>query len=79
MNTLVVGSFLDNEGSGLYKLQSSCNHSCDPNASASFPNNSFQLVMKALKPIKAGEEILISYLDECSLSRSRHSRIKMLR
>ena len=30
------------------------------------------------RDIPAGEEILISYLNECELERSRHSRYKML-
>ncbi|XP_076044541.1 SET and MYND domain containing, class 5 isoform X2 [Oratosquilla oratoria] len=74
-----AGGFLNNEGSGLYPLQSSCNHSCSPNAMPTFPYNNFQLVMTAVKDINVGEEICVSYLDECNLVRSRHSRIKMLR
>lgn len=34
-----VGDFLNNEGVALYKFQSCCNHSCDPNAAAKFMNN----------------------------------------
>ncbi|XP_063614322.1 histone-lysine N-trimethyltransferase SMYD5-like isoform X2 [Penaeus indicus] len=74
-----AGGFLNNEGSGLYPLQSACNHSCDPNAMPTFPYNNFHLVMTAVKDIAAGEEICVSYLDECNLSRSRHSRINILR
>lgn len=44
-----------------------------------FPYNNFHLVMTAVKDIAAGEEICVSYLDECNLSRSRHSRINILR
>jgi len=29
--------------------------------------------------LKANEEVFISYLDECTLSRSRHSRRKVLK
>ncbi|XP_068216143.1 histone-lysine N-trimethyltransferase SMYD5 isoform X1 [Palaemon carinicauda] len=74
-----AGGFLNNEGSGLYPLQSSCNHSCDPNAMPTFPYNNFHLVMIAVKDISAGEEICVSYLDECNLDRSRHSRNIILR
>ncbi|XP_071520164.1 protein-lysine N-trimethyltransferase SMYD5 isoform X2 [Panulirus ornatus] len=74
-----AGGFLNNEGSGLYPLQSSCNHSCDPNAMPTFPYNNVQLVMTAVKDIAAGDEICVSYLDECNLNRSRHSRIAILR
>ncbi|XP_045614819.2 histone-lysine N-trimethyltransferase SMYD5 isoform X2 [Procambarus clarkii] len=74
-----AGGFLNNEGSGLYPLQSSCNHSCDPCAMPTFPYNNFHLVMTAVKDITAGDEICVSYLDECNLNRSRHSRIAILR
>ncbi|XP_069679651.1 histone-lysine N-trimethyltransferase SMYD5 [Periplaneta americana] len=74
-----AGGFLNSEGSALYSLQSACNHSCDPNAMPTFPHSNFQLVMTAVKDIVPGEEILISYLDECALERSRHSRHKILR
>ncbi|XP_050730955.1 histone-lysine N-trimethyltransferase SMYD5-like isoform X3 [Eriocheir sinensis] len=74
-----AGGFLNNEGSGLYPLQSSCNHSCNPNAMPTFPYNNFHLVMTAVRDISAGDEICVSYLDECNLNRSRHSRIAILR
>lgn len=73
------GTFMNNEGSGLYAKQSTINHSCEPNAVVEFPFNNHELVVNASKSINAGEEILISYLDECELERSRHSRVKMLR
>lgn len=72
------GSFLNNEGSALYTLQSACNHSCLPNAQPNFVHNNFRLSMIALKDIPADEEITISYLEECVLERSRHSRQKFL-
>ncbi|XP_015924538.1 protein-lysine N-trimethyltransferase SMYD5 isoform X2 [Parasteatoda tepidariorum] len=50
-----TGPFLNNEGSGLYPLQSACNHSCVPNAEATFPYNNFTLVMEAIKEILPGE------------------------
>ena len=74
----VSGSFLDNEGSGLFVTQSLCNHSCDPNSESRFPNNNFVLNLVATRDIAKDEEILISYLDECRLERSRHSRQKAL-
>jgi len=72
-------SFLNSEGAGLYELQSMINHSCEPNAEIKFKNNSSTLTLVALKEIKFGEEIYISYLDGCELSRSRHSRQKVLK
>uniref|UniRef100_A0A0K8TT51 Protein-lysine N-trimethyltransferase SMYD5 n=1 Tax=Tabanus bromius TaxID=304241 RepID=A0A0K8TT51_TABBR len=74
-----AGDFLNTEGSGLYILQSKINHSCVPNAESSFPYSNDILVLKALRNILPGEEICVSYLDECQLSRSRHSRQKELR
>ncbi|XP_035017834.1 histone-lysine N-trimethyltransferase SMYD5 [Hippoglossus stenolepis] len=74
-----TGDFLNCEGSGLFLLQSSCNHSCSPNAEASFPDNNFLLHLRALGDIHPGEEICISYLDCCQRDRSRHSRHKTLR
>ncbi|XP_078530609.1 protein-lysine N-trimethyltransferase SMYD5 [Lissotriton helveticus] len=75
----VTGEFLNCEGSGLYMLQSCCNHSCIPNAETSFPDNNFLLHLTALDDIQKGEEICISYLDCCQRDRSRHSRHKTLR
>lgn len=72
------GDFLNNEGSALYAVQSACNHSCDPNCTATFPFSNHTLVLVASKDLHEGEEIFISYLDECALSRSRHSRRKIL-
>lgn len=74
----VVGSFLNNEGSGLYVLQSKVNHSCIPNAFVEFPYSNNVLVLRAIRCIQPGEEICISYLDECALERSKHSRQKAL-
>ncbi|CAB3226642.1 unnamed protein product [Arctia plantaginis] len=72
------GTFLNTEGSGLFQLQSACNHSCAPNAESTFPHGNHKVQLKALKPIMPGDEICISYLDECALQRSRHSRQKEL-
>ena len=73
-----AGMFLNNEGSGLYAKQSTINHSCQPNSAVEFIFNNHELVVNATRNIDAGEEILISYLDDCDLERSRHSRNKSL-
>lgn len=70
---------MNNEGSGLYKVQSKINHSCVPNAQSTFPYSNDVVVLKALKEIQPGEEICISYLDECQLERSRHTRQAILK
>ncbi|EZA59880.1 hypothetical protein DMN91_001430 [Ooceraea biroi] len=75
----VVGAFLNNEGSGLYVLQSSVNHSCAPNAIVEFPYSNYALVLRARRDILIGEEICISYLDDCNMASSRHTRQKALR
>ncbi|XP_049279125.1 histone-lysine N-trimethyltransferase SMYD5 [Anopheles funestus] len=75
----VVGSFLNNEGSALYATQSKINHSCAPNAETVFPNSNHVLALRATSDIQPGEEICISYLDECNAQRSRHTRQKILK
>lgn len=73
------GQFLNVEGSGLYSNQSKINHSCIPSCEIVFPQSNHMLQVVALRDINPGEEISISYLDECALSRSVHSRQKVLR
>lgn len=70
--------FLNNEGSALYPIESKANHSCIPNAQATFPYSNHVLKLIAIQDIQPGDEICISYLDECFLERSRHSRQKEL-
>ncbi|XP_075221518.1 SET and MYND domain containing, class 5 isoform X2 [Lycorma delicatula] len=72
-------TFLNTEGSALYALQRCVNHSCEPNAKITFPYGNSTLQLVATKDILPGDEICISYLDECALERSRHSRQKILR
>ena len=73
------GDFLKAEGSALYAIQSACNHSCRPNAEPTFRQSNHTLFLVATRDIEENQEIFISYLDECALSRSRHSRRKILR
>ena len=70
---------MNSEGSGLYELQSMINHSCKPNAEIQFKDNSHELTIVALEEIQPNQEVCISYIDDCELSRSRHSRQKSLR
>ncbi|XP_066248603.1 histone-lysine N-trimethyltransferase SMYD5 [Euwallacea similis] len=74
-----TGDFLNSEGVGLYLKQSCANHSCDPNAEIQFLHNNFKLSLVALRDVKPDEEICISYLGDCELNRSRHSRQKLLK
>lgn len=73
-----TGPFINNEGVALYTLQSAANHSCSPNAEVSFTHNNTKLSLVALKDIKEDDEIFISYLDECTLHRSKKSRQNQL-
>jgi SET and MYND domain-containing protein len=52
---------LDAIGAGLYLGPSLLNHSCLPNCVAVF--NGPTLMIRAIRPIPAGEQLLISYLD----------------
>lgn len=74
-----VGMFMNSEGSGLYVQQSKINHSCTPNAEIRFPFSNNVAQVTALRDISPDEEICISYLDECQLRQSRHSRQKFLK
>ena len=57
-----------------FYLAALLNHSCQPNAVVEFPFNSHELVVNARTRIAPGEQIVISYLDEVDVERSRHSR-----
>ena len=61
-------------GSGLYIEPSVLNHSCQPNAATIYFGTT--LVLKAIKPIKRGEEITICYVD---LEMDRIERQKLLK
>ncbi|UJR09677.1 hypothetical protein I4U23_013911 [Adineta vaga] len=74
----VSGEFIDCEGSGLFKLQSCLNHSCDANAEIQYRHNNSTLSVVATRSISTNEEITINYLSECDRNRSRHSRQKLL-
>lgn len=47
--------FLNNEGSALYSIESKANHSCVPNAQASFPHSNHVLHLITLRHIRAGK------------------------
>nr|VZI01760.1 unnamed protein product [Spirometra erinaceieuropaei] len=73
-----AGEFLDNEGVGLYEHQSLLNHSCEPNTYVRFESGTNELQIVAKQEIPPNVELTISYLDECTLIRGRHSRQKWL-
>jgi len=53
---------------------SRCNHSCAPNVTRMFNPAKFALELRAVRPIKAGEQVTISYTDmlQSAATRSRH-------
>eukprot|EP00160_Parvularia_atlantis_P000773 Unigene10623_Nuclearia_a/m.32467 Unigene10623_Nuclearia_a/g.32467 ORF Unigene10623_Nuclearia_a/g.32467 Unigene10623_Nuclearia_a/m.32467 type:complete len:122 (-) Unigene10623_Nuclearia_a:104-469(-) len=57
------GEFTHAEGSALFRLHACLNHDCEPNAEARFPSNCATVHVVATRPIKAGEEVCLSYLD----------------
>ncbi|KAL6766422.1 hypothetical protein ACKKBG_A35940 [Auxenochlorella protothecoides x Auxenochlorella symbiontica] len=60
------GDALSVSGTGFYRLQSCCNHSCRPNTHAfkRDQDTTGAAVLVALRDISLGEEITISYIDE---------------
>ncbi|KAK0478852.1 hypothetical protein IW261DRAFT_1608306 [Armillaria novae-zelandiae] len=54
------------------------NHSCAPNAICTWHTPSFTFNITAFKPIKAGEQIFISYLTQNEILKPRATRIKSL-
>ncbi|KAJ8128933.1 hypothetical protein O1611_g4700 [Lasiodiplodia mahajangana] len=75
-NAFTLTSSLDevNLGIGFDPLICSANHSCDPNASVAF--NQPQHEIRALKTIKAGEEIFLKYVDITNPFGVRQSELK---
>ncbi|KAJ1941437.1 hypothetical protein GGF37_003553 [Kickxella alabastrina] len=61
----LIGKYsLNDQNGGFYLLQSCFNHSCDPNCVVMHPNDGmYRAIIKTLRPIKAGEEMLISYVN----------------
>lgn len=49
-------------GAGFYRVASYLAHSCSPNTEVRFPDNNNVLSIVATKPIKAGEELRVSYI-----------------
>ncbi|CAG8605094.1 5594_t:CDS:10 [Ambispora leptoticha] len=49
-------------GAGFYHVTSYFAHSCDPNTQITFPSENHVLSVVATKPIKAGDELKLSYI-----------------
>ncbi|CAH0476315.1 unnamed protein product [Peronospora belbahrii] len=44
-------------------LPAMINHSCDPNCAITFVSKTLDMEIRAMKPIKSGEEITQTYVD----------------
>ena len=57
--------YYSSRGQGVYRVHSVTNHSCDPNAEVAYTESMDEgIYMLAKRPIKAGDEVTISYVDE---------------
>ena len=61
-------------GVGLYPTMAFFNHSCEPNAAATFTNAT--LHVRALRPIAEGDEVTISYIDEVAPRKHRRGELE---
>ena len=59
----------------LFKALRFLNHSCDPNAELCWDDKAGQMVLRATKPIAAGWEIVVSYIDQFNERCKRHSNL----
>eukprot|EP00026_Physarum_polycephalum_P008497 Phypoly_transcript_08585.p1 GENE.Phypoly_transcript_08585~~Phypoly_transcript_08585.p1 ORF type:complete len:482 (+),score=27.99 Phypoly_transcript_08585:45-1490(+) len=64
----------------LFTIHSCINHSCSPNAENRSTKEdrvtNAKVVLRALKPIKQGEELLITYIDETQSKANRQQELK---
>jgi hypothetical protein len=67
---------LSAEGTALMVVHNCMNHSCAPNAVTVSNASDFTLSVAALKPLKKGEELCISYTDESQAFWDRQTYLK---
>jgi len=65
----ITNAELNTLGIGIYETASLINHSCDPNCVALF--NGRDITIRAIKPIPAGDEVTLSYVDIMSPVQAR--------
>lgn len=70
------GQSLCISGTGLFLIANSTNHSCDPNLVATSATNNYMVTMIALKDIKQGEELTISYVNKDMDYTDRQAKLK---
>ncbi|CAG8578621.1 8821_t:CDS:2 [Paraglomus brasilianum] len=49
-------------GAGFYRVASYLTHSCEPNTEITFPKGNHKLSLVAISPIKAGDQLRVSYI-----------------
>ncbi|KAH9917518.1 uncharacterized protein B0H18DRAFT_35759 [Fomitopsis serialis] len=78
-NALGIGSLPGHAGDCAVVCERTCraNHSCSPNAVARWDLPSFSVELRARRPVRAGEELTISYLPDLTLPRA--ARVDLLR
>lgn len=64
-----AGLYADIDGSGLFPIESSFNHSCSFNASVSCEGQDVTLTIRAKRDIKKNDEICLSYIGNVTLGR----------
>ncbi|KAG1709396.1 hypothetical protein DVH05_020051 [Phytophthora capsici] len=63
-------------GAGCFPLGAMINHSCDPNCAVTFVPKTHDMEFRAMKPIKAGDEITQTYVDIGLPRRDRQQRLQ---
>ncbi|RMX65130.1 hypothetical protein DD238_007585 [Peronospora effusa] len=63
-------------GAGCYLLGAMINHSCNPNCIVTFVPKTLDMEIRAMKPIKSGEEITQTYVDIALPRRMRQQRLQ---
>ncbi|TDL24153.1 SET domain-containing protein, partial [Rickenella mellea] len=61
---------------GVFPSISRCNHSCGPNVDSSFDEDTMSMRLFALRPIAAGEQVMISYVGTFLPSESRQEQLE---
>lgn len=64
------------EGTGLFEVANSMNHSCEPNASVVHCDADHTISIVSKAPIKHGVELTISYIDESLPKAERQAKLK---
>ncbi|KAJ1812955.1 hypothetical protein LPJ75_003399 [Coemansia sp. RSA 2598] len=74
----LIGKYsLNDQNGGFYLLQSCLNHNCDPNCVVTHPNDGkYRATIHTLRPIKAGEEMTITYVNPRDDLATRQSTLR---